>query len=196
MRRLKTKTLVLLFIFFMGLTVFTVSLLPFFTASNEYAWVATIVGGVIMMFVVFALLIKGGGGKKRVTLSSEYVRKKRLLTPPEQELYAVLKKINPEKYEVIPQTALTNVIDKKTNTSYRNELFRVCDFCFVDKKTFEPLLLVELNDSSHNRADRAERDEKVAAICEDAGLPLITFWMGDDLSPNGVKRAVKRNILR
>ncbi len=196
MRRLRTKTLLLLFLLFGGLTVFAVSLLPFFRDSNSLFWVATIVGAALMIIAVIGLLVKSGDSGKKVVLSSEYVRKKQLLTPPEQELYAVLKKINPDKYEVVPQTALVNVIDKKTNTSYRNELFRVCDFCFVDKKTFEPLLLVELNDSSHNRADRMERDEKVAAICEDAGLPLVTFWMDDDLSPNGVKRAVKKKILK
>lgn len=179
----------------MGLTVFAVSLIPFFKESVRFAWIATIVGAALMIIAVALLLVKRGDGKK-VVLSSEYVRKKQLLTPPEQELYAVLKKINPDRYEVIPQMALVNVIDKKTNASYRNELFRVCDFCFVDKRTFEPLLLVELNDSSHNRADRAERDEKVAAICEDAGLPLVTFWMDDDISPSTVKRAVKRNILK
>lgn len=196
MRRLKTKTLLLLFLLFAGLTVFAVSLLPFFRDSNALFWVATIVGAALMIIAVIGLLVKSGDAGKKVVLSSEYVRKKQLLTPPEQELFAVLKKINPDKYEVVPQMALVNVIDKKTNTSYRNELFRVCDFCFVDKKTFEPLLLVELNDSSHNRADRAERDEKVAAICEDAGLPLVTFWMDDDISPNAVKRAVKRRILK
>lgn len=196
MRRLKTKTLLLLFLLFAGLTVFAVSLLPFFRDANSLFWVATIVGAALMIIALVGLLMKGGDAGKKVVLSSEYVRKKQLLTPPEQELFAVLKKINPDKYEVIPQMALVNVIDKKTNTSYRNELFRVCDFCFMDKKTFEPLLLVELNDSSHNRADRLERDEKVAAICEDAGLPLVTFWMDDDISPNAVKRAVKRHILR
>ncbi|MCH5351117.1 MAG: DUF2726 domain-containing protein [Clostridiales bacterium] len=195
MKRLKTKTLLLLFLLFTGLTVFAVSLLPFFKDANEFAWIATIVGAALMIIAVVGLLVKRGDGKK-VVLSSEYVRKKQLLTPPEQELYAVLKRINPDRYEVIPQTALVNVIDKKTNASYRNELFRVCDFCFVDRRTFEPLLLVELNDSSHNRADRVERDEKVAAICEDAGLPLVTFWMDDDLSPSFVKREVKRKILR
>ena len=58
------------------------------------------------------------------------------------------------------------------------------------------MLLVELNDSSHKREDRRLRDEKVAAICEDAGLPLVTFRMGDDLSYSVVKKAVMRAILK
>ena len=196
MRRPRPKTIVMLILLSLGLIILTISLLPFFSKGNELWWVATVVGSVLTAIAVAGFFVNIRGRKRRVALSAEYVRKKKILTPPEQELYAVLKTINPDKYEVIPQMALVGVIDKKTETSFRNELFRVCDFCFMDKKTFEPLLLVELNDSSHNRADRVERDEKVAAICEDAGLPLVTFWMGDKITPNEVKRTVKRNILK
>ena len=65
----------------------------------------------------------------------------------------------------------------------------------MDKDTFEPLLLVELNDSSHKRADRRMRDEKVAAICRSAGLPLVTFWLNEDLSYIAVKKIIIKNIL-
>ena len=99
-------------------------------------------------------------------MASKYERKRALVSRPEYDFLQVLRQIEPDKYEVVPQVALVNVIDKRTNAQYRNELFRVCDYCFVDRDTFEPLLLVELNDSSHKRADRKSRDEKVAAICQ------------------------------
>ena len=119
-----------------------------------------------------------------------------MLSKPEYEFLLLLRGISPEKYEVVPQVALIDVIEKRTYTTNRNELFRVCDYCFVDRETFEPLLLVELNDRSHLRADRQERDAKVAAICANAGLPLVTFWMDGDLSFNTVKRTVKKAILK
>ena len=97
---------------------------------------------------------------------------------------------------MLPQVALFSVIDKVTNASYRNELFRTCDYCFVDRDTFEPLLLVELNDRSHLRADRQDRDAKVAAICSAARIPLVTFWMDGDLSYNTVRRTVLKAILK
>lgn len=179
---------------FVGLTLFAFSLMPFFREfHNDTFWIMTIVSVALMAFCLFALLYKP---KEKIRLNSKYERKSTMLTKPEYNFLLLLRGISPDKYEVVPQVALANVIDKKTNTSYRNELFRVCDYCFVDRETFEPLLLVELNDRSHLRADRQERDAKVAAICADAKLPLVTFWLDGDLSFSTVKRAVQRAILR
>lgn len=179
---------------FVGLTLFAFSLMPFFREfHNDTFWIMTIVSVALMAFCLFALLYKP---KEKIKLNSKYERKATMLTKPEYNFLLLLRGISPDKYEVVPQVALANVIDKKTNTSYRNELFRVCDYCFVDRESFEPLLLVELNDRSHLRADRQERDAKVAAICADAKLPLVTFWLDGDLSFSTVKRAVQRAILR
>lgn len=180
--------------FAVGLTLFVISLMPFFRNFNEDTfWIMTIVSVVLMGFCIFALSRKP---KEKVRLNAKYERKGTILTRPEYNFLQVLRSIAPNKYEVVPQTALSVVIDKRTNTSYRNDLFRVCDYCFVDCDTFEPLLLVELNDRSHLRADRQERDAKVAAICADAGLPLVTFWLDGDLSFQTVKHAVLRAILK
>ncbi len=183
-------------LFFGGVALFVFSLLPFFRALNSTFWVATIVGFVVSSVSIIGLLYKPREKDDKVKLNSKYVKKGALVSRPEYEFLQTLRQIQPDKYEVVPQVALVNVIDKKTNTSYRGELFRVCDYCFVDRDTFEPLLLVELNDSSHNRSDRKERDAKVAAIAGDAGLPLVTFWMNGDLSYNNVKKTVLRNILK
>ncbi|MCH5165983.1 MAG: DUF2726 domain-containing protein [Clostridiales bacterium] len=180
--------------FFVGLTLFTFSLMPFFrNFHDDTFWIMTIVSVILMVFCVFALLYKP---KDKIKLNAKYERKRVMLSRPEYNFLQLLREISPSKYEVVPQVALTNVIDKKTNTSYRNELFRVCDYCFVDRDTFEPLLLVELNDRSHLREDRQMRDAKVAAICADAKLPLVTFWQDGDLSFQTVKRAVLKAILK
>lgn len=180
--------------FFVGLTLFTFSLMPFYrNFFNDTFWIMTVVSVILMVFCVFAILYKP---KNKIKLNSKYARKVKMLTRPEQDFLYKLREIMPEKYEVIPQVALINVIDKKTNAAYRNELFRVIDYCFVARDTFEPLLLVELNDRSHLRSDRQQRDAKVAAICADARIPLVTFWQDGDLSYASVKRAVLKAILR
>lgn len=191
---MKAKKTALIIMFIAGLALFGVSLAPFFRAFTDKFWIATVVGMAVAVLTLFALL----GKRKRggVTLSSEYKRKGTLISRSEYNFLLTLRQISPNKYEVLPQVALVSVIDKKTNTLYRNELFRICDYCFVDRDTFEPLLLVELNDSSHNREDRRLRDEKVAAICEDAGLPLVTFRTDGDLGYAAVKKAVMKAILK
>ena len=190
---MKIKKYIYIIMFFGGVALFAFSLLPFFRAMSETFWVATVVGAVVSLFCVFALCYKP---KERddVKLRSKYARKGALVTRKEYEFLQTLRQICPDKYEVVPQVALVSVIDKKTNTAYRNELFRVCDYCFVDRDTFEPLLLVELNDSTHKRSDRVQRDQKVAAICADAGMPLVTFWTDGDTSFPYVKKTVLKSI--
>lgn len=178
---------------FVGLTLFTFSLMPVFRETHDTFWIMTVVSVALMAFCIFALCYKP---KEKVRLNAKYERKTAMLSRPEYNFLLLLRNIAPEKYEVVPQVALINVIEKKTNTVNRNDLFRVCDYCFVDRETFEPLLLVELNDRSHLRADRQERDAKVAAICRAAGMPLVTFWMDGDLSFASVKRIVLKAIRR
>ena len=177
-----------------GITLFVFSLLPFFrNLFAETFWIMTVFGLLLTGFCIFALLYRPREkGEKPL---AKYERKASVMSRTEHKFLYTLRQINPAKYEVLPKVALFNVINKVTNAAYRNELFRVCDYCFVDKDTFEPLLLVELNDSSHKRADRRMRDEKVAAICRSAGLPLVTFWLNEDLSYIAVKKIIIKNIL-
>ncbi len=180
-------------VFFAALTLFIFSLMPIVRYATDLFWVMTIISVAFMILSMFCLFYKP---KEKVKLNSRYARKPTIVSHAEHEFLQLLRQISPDKYEVVPQVALLSVIEKKTNTAYRNELFRICDYCFVDRDTFEPLLLVELNDSSHKRSDRKARDEKVAAICADAELPLVTFWTNCDISFKTVKKIVEKSILR
>ena len=191
MRKYKGVYIIFLFV---GLTLFTFSLLPVFRELlPDTFWIMTVVSVALMAFCMFMLCYKP---KEKIRLAAKYERKATMLSKPEYEFLLLLRGISPERYEVVPQVALIDVIEKRTYTTNRNELFRVCDYCFVDRETFEPLLLVELNDRSHLRADRQERDAKVAAICANAGLPLVTFWLDGDLSYPTVRRVVLKAILK
>lgn len=120
----------------------------------------------------------------------EIYKKKNILTVTEQKYYKKLLDINEDKYIVQSQIVLSSIINKKQTEkwkSYQSELNYVVDFGIVDKNTFELLVLVELNDESHRRIDRIERDKKVKCICQLAGYPLVTIWLFDqdgNLFPN------------
>ncbi|MBR3404955.1 MAG: DUF2726 domain-containing protein, partial [Firmicutes bacterium] len=51
------------------------------------------------------------------------------------------------------------------------------DFILVEPETLEVLAVVELDDPSHEREDRIERDEFVDHVYEAAGIPLLHIWM-------------------
>ena len=60
------------------------------------------------------------------------------------------------------------------NQSYRNKIDRKhVDFLLCDPVTMKPRCGIELDDSSHSRRDRQDRDEFVDQVFEVAGLPLV-----------------------
>lgn len=60
------------------------------------------------------------------------------------------------------------------NVAYFNRIAQKhLDFLVCDSVTMKPLFGVELDDSSHKRNDRQERDEFVESVCKVAGLPLL-----------------------
>lgn len=78
-------------------------------------------------------------------------------------------------YNIVPQLNLASVIDKK-DSKYRTELFRNIDFAIFTKDFRTLLLLIELNDQSHENNKRKQRDFKVKDICQHAGIKLMTFY--------------------
>jgi len=47
------------------------------------------------------------------------------------------------------------------------------DYVICTKDTCSPVLVIELDDSSHQREDRKERDAEVGRILQTAGLPIL-----------------------
>lgn len=47
------------------------------------------------------------------------------------------------------------------------------DFILCDLPSIKPVLVIELDDNSHNKPDRQERDTFVDRVLEQAGIPII-----------------------
>lgn len=92
----------------------------------------------------------------------------------DKTLYQKLLHIVGIAYIVQAQVPLSSVVEKQSESKYRNELFRVLDYGIFDKE-WRPLVMVELNDPTHKNKDRRERDLKVQAILQEAGIPLLTL---------------------
>ena len=101
--------------------------------------------------------------------------------------------IEGENYLIYPQINLASVIEKKGGSGFRTELFRNADFGIFNYD-FTPVLLIEINDNTHFRADRAERDEKVLEICKSAKLPIVTFWVKDGIDINRMRKTLEKYL--
>jgi len=100
------------------------------------------------------------------------------LSPAECSFYHLLQSAAGDWAVVCPKVSLADLFfartgDYGTNTSYRNRIARKhVDFLLCDPRSMKPLLGIELDDASHNRADRQERDGFVDQVFAAAGLPL------------------------
>lgn len=104
-----------------------------------------------------------------------YEAKKSLVTENELRYLRCIQESLSEEFLVFPQVNLAAFISRNDVHIYQNELYRNVDFLITDKN-YAPLIAIEINDRTHETAERQRRDQKVANICEEAGIPLLFFW--------------------
>ena len=83
---------------------------------------------------------------------------------------------------------------KETSKTFANELFRNIDFGIFTKDCKKILLLIEIDDKTHQRKKRIERDKKVKDICTKAGIRLIKFYSNYPNEKQYVKNRIKREL--
>ncbi len=188
---MKEKLIKFAAVFAVGAILFAISFLP---VGKAVWWLR--VGGILLCIFAIATLFVPDPTPPPVNKQYEYGVKSELMTKPERELYYALLAAVGSEMHVFPQIALAAFIDKKNFGSYRNELFRIVDFLLCDARTTRPLLVIELNDASHNRADRRARDEKVKCILERAGIGILTLNTEEFIDEKALKRKIKYSMLR
>ena len=156
-------------------------------ASNGFVNFIVIAVVALLITAIIVLSVKHFS-TKQVT----YEKKATLLTPTEKRYYSEFCSILGNSYVVLPQINLASVINK-TSPGYRTELFRNVDFGIFDRD-LRPLILIEINDATHLREDRAERDESVRKICKKARIPLITFWTKDGIDRDEIIHTLRRYL--
>ena len=153
-------------------------------------WQVVAIGVSCLLFVVAVLILRYIAYKKS---KPEYEVKESLMSETEIQYYNILVALLGESYLIYPQINLATVINKKSPKGFRTELFRNADFGVFDCN-FKPILLIEINDNSHFRKDRIERDEHVLEICKNAKLPLVTFWVKDGIDIEQMRKTLKKYL--
>jgi len=143
-----------------------------------------------LIFIVFVLFMivyfsKSILGKSAKTISAPvypFFKNSSLLTPAELSFKHTLKIAVSDKYEINSKVRLADLISvqKSQSKSQWQKSFnqikaKHIDFVLVDAKTAEILCAIELDDSSHTRADRKSRDSFLDEALKSANLPLFRF---------------------
>lgn len=102
---------------------------------------------------------------------------KRVLSPPEQVLYFRLIQALPDCV-VLAQVQLSRMLVIKASrgrTAVRNRIDRKSADFVVCARDFTVRAVIELDDSSHDRADRKRADADKDAALVSAGVPVLRF---------------------
>ena len=107
-----------------------------------------------------------------------YRQRGKLVTKSELRFYRSLAKAVQDDFEVFAMVRIADLLRVEDGTAnYRKWLNKILakhiDFVLCDPGTLEPKLCIELDDRSHERPDRMERDRFVDLAFESAGLPLL-----------------------
>lgn len=121
-----------------------------------------------------------------------YIQKP-IMTEYEYRFYQILKELE-NKYIIVPQLNLAAVIKKVNNNRYYSELFRNIDFAIFSKDYKKLLLLIEINDQTHDRYKRQDRDLKVKKICNEVSVKLISFYTKYPNEKNYVINRIEKEI--
>lgn len=101
------------------------------------------------------------------------------LSPAELNFFFNLKAVVGDSAHIFSKVKLGDLFYAKAgdygkNRCYMNRIDRKhVDFLLCDNKTLEPILGIELDDKTHQRSDRQERDDFVNHVFKAAHLPLL-----------------------
>jgi len=101
------------------------------------------------------------------------------LSPAELSFYSVLRTVVGDQSSICVKVGLSDLFyvprnDPSDFRTYTNKIDRKhVDFVLCDPMTMRPLVGIELDDRSHQRQDRQERDQFVDQVFEAARLPLL-----------------------
>ncbi len=107
-----------------------------------------------------------------------YQRKDYLLTKAERSFYGALQNAVGNQYLIFAKVRLADLVfiparTEKRQTHFNRIQSKHIDFVLCDHGEIRPLLAIELDDSSHTRSDRQDRDNFVDAALAAAGLPIL-----------------------
>ena len=155
-------------------------------------WIA-----IIILVIVIALFLKYRKTNANETTEQEtktYTYKKKcLMTETEKRFFTAIKKSVGDNYTVQPQINLATIIEKQGDFKYQSELYRNIDFGIFDNN-YNIVLLIEINDETHNTPQRKKRDTKVKDISKIADIPLITFYTKYGVNQDYISNKIKEYI--
>ena len=132
----------------------------------------------VAVVIIIAFVIEVLFGRRPQKAEYEYRKKDCIMTEAEHKCFNALEQAVGDRYYIFPQVHLPSILDHKIKgQKWVSAFFHISqksvDFVLCDKEKMSPILAIELDDWSHNRPDRQERDREVEQIFKDAHMPIL-----------------------
>ena len=160
----------------------------------------------IVMFIGIAYIFKGIGKIKQVEDSNEnnsqikksqykYYAKSYVMTSRENECFKILNEIFSSKWFVVPQVHLSALLDYKVkgqnwNAAFRHINGKSVDFVLIGKESYKVVCAIELDDSTHSKPDRKERDIEIERMFKGARIPLARISKFESMTKPEIAKVV------
>ncbi|MDO8676047.1 MAG: DUF2726 domain-containing protein [Candidatus Azambacteria bacterium] len=155
-----------------------------------------IIIGLIVVVAIAITISRGGFADIEEKAKYRYNRKNFFLTRAEHECYDALVEAVGAEYRIFVQVHLPTLVDHTIRgQDWRAALAHInrksVDFVLCDKAYLSPKLAIELDDKSHERPDRQERDSEVERILREAGVPLLRLENRGNFNPSELAQKIK-----
>ena len=126
----------------------------------------------------------------------DYKRRNWFLTKAEHDFYDALVQAVGQDYIIFAQVHLPTLLDEKVvgqnwKAAFRHVSQKSVDFVLCDKAYISPKLAIELDDKSHDRPDRQDRDIEVERILKSAGMPLLRIQNHGTFNPQDIAQKIR-----
>lgn len=141
------------------------------------------------------LFAKIGGGER----AYPYRKKAAVMTRNEQQFYHALLKAVGSEFDVFGMVRIADLLEVEKGVakrqSWQNRInCKHVDFVLCDPNTQEAILAIEVDDRSHERRDRKERDYFVDRAFTAANLPLLRVQATRTYSAKSLRAAVTNEL--
>lgn len=137
----------------------------------------------LAVFVVILVIVVALAAKLKPTIGAEdfpYQQKPQLFTAAERSFLGVLDQAVGDSYRIMGQVRVADVVevkrlaDRSRRQKAQNKIqSKHFDFVLCKPNDLAVVAVIELDDRSHQRADRRKRDRFLERLCETVCLPLI-----------------------
>lgn len=159
---------------------------------------------IVLIGIVY--IFKGVGKIKQAEDSNEnnnqikksqyrYYAKSYIMTSRENECFKILNEIFSSKWFVVPQVHLSVLLDYRVKGQNLNAAFRhingkSVDFVLIGKESYKVICAIELDDSTHSKPDRIERDVEIERMFKEAGIPLARISKFESMTKPELAKAI------